>query len=352
MQPGGTDNFPAQFVDEKTGVIQRFETPAGRFFTEILPTGARTLLLGAKFGIPLFFLLGTAGLAVSPFLALGSFLFTLREAVDEMHGFQHDTIEPDETLSKSLRHVAKAAGMPGAPQVALDESRIAAMSASYDGKQSYLLLGLRKWTEPEFRSAAAHEITHWREGATRKKVIAEAFTRAANPLWLMEAAETRLPETAGFLLFVGGAALIGGALALGVFALPALALKAAAAYAACAFTDTAIKYAQARRHEKVCDRGAALMTGGRDLAETLAKVSQERTYLQNRRKKSFLKKTIFADHPSMKSRFRALQKFEHRYPEYCDARRAEFAALFNVAAGPAPANQNAAPRPLKVSVAP
>lgn len=185
----------------------------------------------------------------------------------------------------------------------------------------------------ELRAVMAHELTHVKLGHIK-----------SGTEWLARG-------TLGGVLNV---ALVGAALVAGAPVLPVLAFVAVTN-----IVGKCLRSVQSRRHEEMCDKGAALMTGETaSLASALKKVhkgllgrAQQKINLKYMRKgevppkveeASGISHFLFASHPTNERRAQLLREFEENHKSYCEKQRAEFTTAFNNAAA-APASPKTVP---------
>jgi len=112
-----------------------------------------------------------------------------------------------------------------------------------------------------------------------------------------------------------------------------------------------LRSVQSRRHEEMCDKGSALITGEtKALSTALKKIHKgllsrhqqeiDAEYLRRGEippvveEAGGIKQFMFGTHPSNARRSKLLTAFEESHQSYCAQRRAEFRTVFNAAAAP------------------
>ena len=209
------------------------------------------------------------------------------------------------------------------------------------GKDPVIMLGkgaLQELDAGELRAVMAHEMTHLNLKHPARGVR-----------WL-----GRMPLNA--LLNAG---LIGAALLGPLPFMPVLGIVLASNV-----IGTALKSLKSRQQEDLCDRGAALMTGGTGSLTTALKKIKESMLKMKRIETEYTyraqgleppvekpagawQRFVMATHPGNEHRAQKLAGFEKKYPEWCAQQRGLFSAAFNDAAAKAPpAASVAAPVPV------
>ncbi|MDF3022914.1 MAG: Peptidase family [Alphaproteobacteria bacterium] len=360
------DAIPSPFVDEKTGAIRQFQTLPEKIKGEYLPDAGHIGILGVKLAM-LAPMIG--GMVVAAPVALGFWALSrlgVTKAVDMVHeklllkhksgDFQEfDFTNPKDrnafqvkfgaehpTFVDEYLHLAKAANLQQVPKVFVIEqffkkegrATLGGLVSDYmagtttrpSGKDPVIMLGkgaLKELDAGELRAVVAHEMTH------------VALDHPKNGVkWL-----ARMP-----LNGIINASLIVAAIAGPLPLLPVIGVVIASNV-----VGRALKSIKSRHQEEMCDRGAALMTGGTgDLTTALTKIKTAmvkmkriETEYQYRSQgleppkpaeTSWLNRFINASHPSNERRDTLLKDFEKENPQYAAQKRGFFATQFNKAA--------------------
>ena len=361
------DTFPSTFVDEKTGDIRKFRTTWDKV-EDSLPDVAHYGLLAAKISL-LAPLIGGALVAAPAAVALWWGTRTaMKKSMDSVHDgllqqhrqgefSEYDLTKEEDRKAFDARFgdlqpqfaddylkMAKLAHLEQVPKLMVIEpyfreqgrSRFAGMISDFmaaatsrpNGKDPVVLLGrgaMKELTPEEMRAVVGHELTH---------VKLKHMTETAN--WLGRLSMSGVIN-AGLL----GAALLGG-----LPILPVLGLIAVTNV-----IGTCLKSMQSRKHEKLCDRGAAILTGGtKDLSSALGKIRSAMIKIKQMEvdeefRARGMTRFINATHPPNEQREKLLNNFENTYPEFCKKQRGLFAAAFNKAAKPKTQKPLFAPKP-------
>jgi Zn-dependent protease with chaperone function len=369
------DKFPSTFVDEKTGDIQKFRTLRDKV-EDSMPDAAHYGLLAAKISLLAPFVGGVLVAAPAAAALWWGTRVAMKKSMNAVHDSlmkqhrqgefsEYDLTKEDDRKAFDARFgrlqpqfaddylkMAKLAHLEQVPKLMVIEpyfreqgrSRFAGMISDFmaaatsrpSGKDPVVLLGrgaMKELSPDEMRAVIGHEFTH---------VKLKHMTETAN--WL-----GRLSMSGVINAGLFGAALLGG-----LPILPVLGLIAVTNV-----IGTSLKSMQSRKHEELCDRGAALLTGGtKDLSAALGKIRGAMLKIRQMevdeqfrargmeppkvREVGGLQRFINASHPSNEQREKLLNDFEKAYPEYCKKQRGLFAAAFNNAAKPRPE----APKPL------
>ncbi|TAL39621.1 MAG: hypothetical protein EPN97_02030 [Alphaproteobacteria bacterium] len=369
------DKFPSTFVDEKTGDIQKFRTLRDKV-EDSLPDVAHYGLLAAKISLLAPFVGGALVAAPAAAALWWGTRVAMKKSMDAVHDSQikhhrqgefseYDLTQENDRKAFDARFgrlqpqfaedylkMAKLAHLEQVPKLLVIEpyfreqgrSKFAGMISDFmaaatsrpNGKDPFVMLGrgaMKELSPDEMRAVIGHEFTHVKLG--------------------------HMKETANWLgrLSMSGvinAGLVGAALLGGLPILPVLGLIAVTNV-----VGTCLKSMQSRKHEELCDRGAALLTGGtKDLSSALGKIRGAMLKIRQMevdeqfrardmeppkvREVGGVARFINATHPSNEQREKLLSDFEKTYPEYCKKQRSLFAA-FNKAAKPKPP---APPKPL------
>lgn len=360
------DTFPSTYVDSKTGQITKFQTFAEQVKGEYLPEAGHVGILGIKLAVLAPFvggplLVGAAALGVYTLGKLG--VTKLIDLVHEKTLLQHksgDFIEFDfnkpedrdgfrrkfgqthPNFVEEYLHLAKSAKLEQLPKVfVIDQyfkkegrSPLGGLVSDYmagtttrpSGKDPVIMLGkgaLKDLDEGELRAVVAHEMTHLALEHPKKGVQ-----------WL-----ARMP-----LNGVINAALLTAAVLGPLPLLPVLGLVIGSNV-----VGRALKSIKSRHQEEMCDRGAALMTGGtEDLSSALGKIKKAMVKMRNieveykyrsqgleppkPEEPSKVKQFIDASHPSNARRNKLLDRFEEKHGDYAEKKRNFFTTTFNKAA--------------------
>jgi Zn-dependent protease with chaperone function len=379
------ENFPTAFVDRDSGAVTKFRTLRDRIEDDVLPNAAHIGLLAAKVALLAPFVGGLAVAApVTAALWWGTRKLTQRDlnrrhdklmAAHRKGEFsEYDLAKPEDRAAFDARFGARHPGLAddyvrmselaqikAPPKLLVVEpyfhkqgrSRFDSMISDFmaaaasrpDGKDPVVMLGrgaLHDLTRDEMRAVIGHEFTHIRLGHMKE---------TAN--WLGRFS----------LNSVINAALIGAVFTVGLPFAPVLGLIALTGA-----VGVGLKSIQSRRHEELCDRGAALLTGGgKDLTTALDKIKTVMLKIRQMevdakfqalgldapqvKEAKGITQFINATHPTNEKREKLLQAFDKKYPGYSDGRRSLFADAFGVAAKPLPKPEPAktAPQPANKS---
>ncbi|MDE1151422.1 MAG: M48 family metalloprotease [Micavibrio sp.] len=371
-------SFPSRFVDQKTGTIEKFQTMRERVTGEFLPEAGHVGILAVKLAVLAPFV---GGLVVAaPVVAVAWFgaRWGAAKVIDLVHEklllehkkgdfIEFDFTKADDVAAFSARYgdrhaqfaqdyaaMTKLAGLPQPPKVFIIDqffkkggtSKLGGLVSDFmagttsrpNGKDPVIMLGkgaLNELTAGELRAVVAHEMTHLNLQHPAKGVR-----------W-----QGRMPVNALINVALVGAALLGP-----LPLLPVLGFVAVTNVA-----GRALKAIQSRHHEKLCDRGAALITGGTgDLTTALEKIKHSMLKMQRieteyayrskgleppeQKEAGAVKRFFVATHPANEVRSSLLQQFEKKYPAWCEKQRGYFSNAFNKAAA-RPDGGNAAPLP-------
>jgi Zn-dependent protease with chaperone function len=353
------DGFPGAFVDKETGKVDRLETGWERFEGKLLLRGAEYGLLGLKAVAlaqvaPVLALVAVAGWAyfqkrhmkgadadirsmIREGRAQGN-LFDLTQA-DGRSAFERRYGDCQPGFAEDLMKVAANAGLAEVPRVLVTKGTPAGMTCRSDGKHPLLLLSkhaLTRLEPPEMRAVVAHEFTHLKLGHIQESLKASA----RNPLNLILTC---------LLLGVG----VTGGLPF----LPVLGFVVASH-----LIGNSLRSIRSRQREEICDRGAALITGGTaELSLALKKLTKSGLDIfidrlgYGRRKPTPKEeaedkpgrfwKFVYGTHPDEARRDALLKNFEFRHPAFCEKQRGRYSKAFNMRArrvqtnGPANGNR-------------
>ncbi|MDI1228377.1 MAG: M48 family metalloprotease [bacterium] len=358
--------IPSPFVDEKTGEIRQFQTLPEKIKGEYLPEAGHIGILGVKLAMLAPFV---GGMLIAAPVAIGFWALSrlgVTKAVDMVHeklllkhkqgdflefdfndpkdrnAFQVKFGQEHPTFVVEYLHMAKAAKLAQVPKVfvidqffkkegratlgGLVSDYMAGTTTRPSGKDPVIMLGkgaLSELDAGELRAVVAHEMTH------------VALDHPKNGVkWL-----ARMP-----LNGIINASLIVAAIAGPLPLLPVIGVVAASN-----LVGRALKSIKSRHQEEMCDRGAALMTGGTgDLSTALAKiknamVKMKRIETEYQYKSqgleppkpaeaSWWNRFVNGSHPSNERRDALLKDFEKENPEYAAEKRGFFATAFNKAA--------------------
>jgi Zn-dependent protease with chaperone function len=351
-----------KFVDAKTGNIKKFETFFEKVDGDFLPKLGTYALMGIKIGI-LAPLVGGVAVALpvagAALLAgrLGGRAFInfaiekvfiapkrkehlvydfskekdIRRFEKKFSGTSHASFVDDYKKLAAMAHL-KAPPRLIMADLLFDAQKTQASSrdivgdymagtiARPDGGGAVIILGkgaLQSLNREEMRAVMAHEMTHLalRHPDRKAKEIGTGFLNMALNIGLLGAAVFGSLPVLPVLGFVVASNLVGRALS----------------------------SIQSRHHEALCDRGAALMTGGTDdMSTALEKIS---TAMKKARQASADRRNIQrgkplepvqergrvdaflnAPHPPLPKRKSLMEAFNRQYPEYCAARKNIFSA--------------------------
>lgn len=355
------DKFPSTFVDEKTGDVKKFQTVWDKV-QDALPDAAHYGLLAAKISLLAPFVGGALVAAPAAAALWWGTRVTMKKGMDSMHDSllnrhrkgefsEYDLANPEDRQAFNdrfgLEHpqfaedylkMAKLARLEQVPKLmviepyfretgrARFESMIsdfmAAATSRPNGKDPVVMLGrgaLQELTQEEMRAVVAHEFTH---------VKLKHMSGTAN--WL-----GRLSMSGAVNVGLVAAGLLGGLPMIPVIGLIAVTN----------IVGTCLQSMQSRRHEELCDRGAALLTGGtKDLSSALGKIRAAMMKVRQMevdeeyrargeeppkvREVTGIKRFINASHPSNESREKRLADFETTHAEYCKKQRSLY-MIFN-----------------------
>lgn len=341
--------------------------PLETFFGETVPTVLQYGILATKVAFVAPFVGGLALAATGGAFVLHAGTRGIKKVVsmfiDEVSKDKNETFDPEnrhdmvrlqrimgpahQHFVDDLRQCADIAGLQQLPKVYFkkadkntpqQEHMVGVMSKS-DGSDPIILMGEgapKTLSREEMRGVIAHEITHLKERHTQK---------------------INLRLGRGLLNAVTNLAILGVA-AFG----PLPFIPVLAGVIASNLVFRTLGSIRSRHHERLCDRGAAAITGETTaLGTALDKIREKMLHALELKNKfaAAAKKTtpkplkkpgpvarfITAQHPTNKTRKRLLDKFAKKYADFCADRRKLFTA-FNTAAQP-PANNNtpATPKP-------
>ncbi len=361
------EKFPSTFVDEKTGDIKKFQTVMDRV-QDRLPDAAHYGLLAAKVSLLAPFVGGLLIAAPAATALWWGTRVTMKKGMDAMHDSllnkhrqgefsEYDLTKPEDRAAFDTRFgmlhpqfaddylkMAKLARLEQVPKLMIIEpyfreqgrSRWSSMISDFmaaatsrpSGKDPVVMLGrgaLSELSQEEMRAVIGHEFTHIKLG--------------------------HMKETANWL----GRSSMNGAINVGLVAagllgalpvLPVLGLIAVTS-----IVSTCLQSMQSRKHEELCDRGAALLTGGtKDLSSALGKIRGAMLHIRQmevdeqfrargmeppkvQEVKGGIKQFINATHPTNERREKLLNDFEKKHPDYCQKQRSLF-IIFNRVAQP------------------
>jgi Zn-dependent protease with chaperone function len=367
--------FPKTFVDEKSGEVKKLETLWDKVTGDWIPEAGHYTMIAAKVAVlaPV-----AGGLAVTAGAAAAVYLGT-RWGMNKVFNLIHDKVllenkkgdfseydltKPADKMAFEQRFgekhpqfaddylkMAQDAKLKQVPRLLVIEeffkkqgkSRFGTMVSDFmagvttrpSGKDPVVLLGkgaLQELDGKEMRAVMAHEFTHAKLGHPKDSAQ-----------WLM-----RLPVNSVLNMALVGFAVLG----------PLPVLPVLGFVLATNFVGKVLKSVKSRHHEELCDRGAAILTGGTgDLSNALDKIKAQMVkYKVLERKdaarKAFLRgdaktpdmkeeklpepskfnRFVNATHPSNERRRELLDAFEKKHGEYCEKKRSDFAAGFNAAA--------------------
>lgn len=354
---------PNQYIDKKTGELRRLQSFRDYILTEALPTAAHIGLLGLK-GVVVYSVFGPLGLLAPAAGYLVTRQRTLSSAT-RSHNENYDSPIKEDALSRwfdlndaqdrqaftdhyglmqpnlmiDVLHMTKTLGMEELPIIEiidpanfdvkkgeLDLRNLhasLAMTCRPDGKRPVLIIGagaMESMKPDEMRCVVAHEMTHAKLNHTRQKYLHTA-RRVASRIFNV--------------LLVGG--IIFGALPI----LPTLGFIAVTNLA-----QHTVENIRSRRHEHLCDQGAALITGQtKEFTSAMNKISRALAHLNtsmaNRKRVAKglpevplpepgkLLTFIFATHPDDDVRLKRIADFGQKYPDFCAQQKSKFAETFN-----------------------
>jgi Zn-dependent protease with chaperone function len=350
------DTFPQGYVDQKSGKIESFQSAWSKFTDEGIPNAGHWALQAGKLAMLAPFI---GGLAIALPVAAGVYFggrHVLKKSLNMLHDREEQqggayreydfTDATDRTafarafrdshpqFVDDLQRMVKLAELKEMPKVRVmyagqgEEDYNCSATTRPDGTSPVITLGRNAMAElkpAELRAVMAHELTHVKLGHIK-----------SGTEWMSR----------GTLGMVLNAALVGAALVAGAPVLPVLAFIAVTN-----IVGKCLRSVQSRRHEEMCDKGAALITGETaSLASALKKVhkgllnrAQQKVNLKYMRRGEAPPKVeeaggisqfLFASHPTNDRREKLLRDFENAHKGYCDKRRAEFKTAFNNAAAP------------------
>ena len=357
------DKFPSTFVDSKTGDIKKFETLREKIEGEYLPEAGHIGILGVKLALLAPFV---GGMLVAAPVAAGIWAasrWATTKLVDIIHEksllkhkqgdfIEYDLSQPNDKAAFQRRFgkthpqfaddfltMTKMAHLEQVPKIfvidqffkkggrtgfgGLVSDYMAGTTTRPTGKDPVIMLGkgaLQELDGGELRAVVAHELTHlnlqhpahgvrWQARMPLNGIINTALVVAALvgplPLW----------PVVGFI-------------------------------AVSNVVGRALKSIKSRHQEEMCDRGAALMTGGTgDLSTALGKIRGAMMKMQSieteyqyrsqgldppePKEASWLSRFINGSHPSNERRDKLLDKFEHQHHSYAEKQRNFFSKAFN-----------------------
>jgi Zn-dependent protease with chaperone function len=354
------ENFPSDYVDPATGDVRRLGSLWDKMESETLPKTASFALIAGK-ALLLAPLLGVAAVAVPGVTWLASKLHyrgLFNDVYEEglaqtrIMGEQYNLGKPigrdmfnehfghlQPTFADDYVRMVATAGLKEVPKIVVredvgylwgrigrnqDDYNAGAISRTDGGKPS-IEIGqgvLEQMTPGELRAIIGHEITHLALGHTHDLMRWKALK----------------PVNAILNVALVGAAVFGFAPLL-----PALALVGVSILA-----NRCLESVESRRREELCDRGAALLTGGTaDLAAGLRKLKiinrkivEEEVANRNAwsvvlgghkvkiKEESALHRFMYASHPTDEHRASLLKAFEDKYHGYCEKQRSSFHEAF------------------------
>jgi len=351
------DTFPSGYVDQKTGRIESFQSTFSKLTDEAVPNLGHWALQAGKLALIAPFV---GGMAVALPVAAGLYFggrYVMQKSLNALHDreerqggpfVEYDFTQDDDRAmfrkihGKShpgfvddLLRMVKMTELSEVPKVRVmmpgqgTEDFICSASTRPDGTSPVVTLGrgaMSTLDPVEMRAVVGHELTHVKLGHIQ-----------SGTEWLSR----------GTLSMVLNTALIGGALLVGAPILPVLAFVGITN-----LVGKCLKSVQSRRHEEMCDKGAALITGEtKALASALKKIhkgllhrhQQETDYKYLRKgevppkveEAGGIQQFLFGTHPSNARRENLLREFEENHKSYCEKKRAEFRTVFNAAAAPA-----------------
>ncbi len=369
------DKFPKAFVNEKTGEVKKLETLWDKVSGDWIPEAGHYAMIAAKVAVlaPV-----AGGLAITGGAAAAVYLGS-RWGMNKLFNFVHDKVllenkkgdfseydltKPADKMAFEQRFgekhpqfaddylkMAEAAKLPQVPKLLVIEeffkkqgkSKFGTIVSDYmagvttrpSGKDPVVMLGkgaLAELDGKEMRAVMAHEFTHAKLGHPKDSAQ-----------WL-----TRLPVNSVLNMALLGFAVLG----------PLPVLPVLGFVLATNLVGKALKSVKSRHHEELCDRGAAILTGGtKDLSTALDKIKAQmvkykilerkdaarKAFLRGDAKTPDLKEEklpepskfnrfVNATHPTNERRAQLLDEFEKKHSAYCEKKRSEFAAGFNEAA--------------------
>lgn len=358
--------LPQKYIDKKTGVLRRLQSPRDYFLTETLPDIAHLGILGLKTAVAYSFF-GPLALAIpaasyvmtrqsmlysgtkehdkhfsSPVKSDGvSQRFHLSNAEDRAR-FTRSYGRHQPKLMMDVLHMTRSLGMKELPMIEVidpvdfgrgkAEKKLVNMYAGVatisrpDGKKPVLVIGagaMQSVQPDEMRTIIAHEMTHAKLNHTRQNYLHIARRAANGALNLMLLATAVLGPLP--LLPVIGFAVVTN------------------------IAQHTIENVRSRRREHLCDQGAALITGQtKEFISGLDKISRALAYantaLINRERlrkgqppaspqePGSVTKFFLATHPDKKSRFKRVAAFGQKFPDFCAQQKSGFAQAFAQAA--------------------
>lgn len=362
------DTFPSGYVDQKTGKIESFQNSWSKLTDETAPNAGHWVLQAAKVSMLAPFI---GGLAIALPVAAGVYFggrHVLKKSLNMLHdreereggayreydftdaadraAFTRAFRDTHPQFVDDLQRMVKLSGLSEMPKVRVmypgqgEEDYNCSATTRPDGTAPVVTLGRSAMADlnpAELRAVMAHELTHVKLGHIK------------------DGADWMARSALGGVL---NAALVGAALFAGAPVLPVLGFIAVTN-----LVGKCLRAVQSRRHEEMCDHGAALMTGETaSLASALKKVhkgllnrAQQKVNLKYMRRGEVPPKVeeasgvshfLFASHPTTERRAKLLKEFEENHKSYCEKQRAGFRSAFNNAAA-APAAQ---PKPQQVIV--
>lgn len=374
------DKFPGTYVDKDSGEIKRFQTLREKVANDYLPEAGHIALLGVKVALLAPFVGGPL-VAVPAALGVWAFgRYAMTKVVDYMHEKQllehkrGDFTEFDFTQEGDRKlfaqrygkthanfpdeylHMVKAAKLEETPKVFVIEQFfkrggrqtlgglvsdwMAGTTSRPTGKDPVIMLGkgaLSDLNAGELRAVIAHEMTHLKLEHPKNSVK-----------W-----QGRMPLNSAVNVALVAAAIIG----------PLPLLPVLGVVVASNLIGRALKSIKSRHQEEMCDRGAALLTGGTgDLKTALGKIrgammkmqSIEVEYIYRKQgldppepaKPGFFTRFVNGTHPSNERREKLLNGFEKKHSVYTADKRSFFTRAFNKIA------PRAAPPPKAAAIIP
>lgn len=360
------DTFPSTYVDSKSGQIKKFETFPEKVKGEYLFEAGHVGILGLKLamlapfvGGPVAAVAGAAGVFLAGRWGVTKLIDLVHEKLLLQHkkgdfiefdfdkpqdraNFQRKFGETHPNFVDEYLHLAKEAKLQQVPKVFVidqffkkeGQSMLGGLVSDYmagtttrpSGKDPVIMLGkgaLKDLDEGELRAVVAHEMTHIALEHPKKGVR-----------WL-----SRMPLNTVINATLIAAAIIGPLPLLPVFGV----------VLGSNLVGRALKSMKSRHQEEMCDRGAALLTGGtEDLSTALGKIKKAMLKMRDieteyryrsqgldpppPQQPSKLATFVNASHPSNERRNELLDKFEEKHGAYAEKKRNFFAETFNKAA--------------------
>ncbi|MEZ0260303.1 MAG: M48 family metallopeptidase [Alphaproteobacteria bacterium] len=351
------DTFPSGYVDQKTGRIESFQSAFSKLTDEGVPNLGHWALQAGKLAVLAPFI---GGMAVALPVAAGLYFggrYVMQKSLNALHDrsereggpfVEYDfTQENDRAMFRKIHgkshpgfaddllRMVKMSELGEVPKVRVmmpgqgTEDFVCSAETRPDGTAPIVTLGrgaMATLDPVEMRAVVGHELTHVKLGHIK-----------SGTEWLSR----------GTLSMVLNTALVGVALFAGAPVLPVLAFVAITNV-----VGKCLRSVQSRRHEEMCDKGSALLTGEtKALTSALKKIHKGLLYRhQQEVDDKYLRKGeippkveeaggiqqfLFGTHPTLARRENLLREFEENHKSYCEKKRAEFRTVFNVAAAPA-----------------